>query len=94
MKIDIEMLWKEMEEMQDFIFYTINGLPFTIKKKNENHFNIYRDGRKITPTLRKKDMEFVINNPNNNTTFYKDKMFCASYALGVYSELCGNKRNC
>ena len=91
MKVDVENLWKEMEEMQGYVFYTINGLPFSIKKKNENRFNIYRDGRKITPTLSKKDLKFIINNPNEERHVYRDNMCCSSYALAVYSKLCKGK---
>ena len=90
MKIDIEMLWKEMEEMQGYVFYTINGLPFTIKKKNENCFDVYRGDKKLIP-IKKTDMKFIINNPNVERHIYRDNMRCASYALAVYSKLCEGK---
>lgn len=47
MKIDIENIWKEMAEMQDFVFYTKRGLPIKIKKRNENYFDVYRGDKNL-----------------------------------------------
>lgn len=90
MKIDIENIWKEMEEMQDFVFYTKRGLPIKIKKRNENYFDVYRGDKKLIP-IKKIDMEFVINNPNEKSEVYQKKMYCASYAFAVYSKICEEK---
>lgn len=90
MKVDVENLWKEMEEKQDLIFYTKEGLPIKIKKRNEHCFDVYRGDKKLIP-IKKIDMEFVINNPKEKSNVYQKKMYCASYAFAVYSKLCEKK---
>lgn len=81
--MDINELWNEMEKRDGDTFYTSRGLSFIIKQRTCNYFDVYRNGKKIR-SISKSDMEFILNHPNEQSSVYSKKMFCASYAASVY----------
>jgi len=81
--MDINTLWNEMIKRDGLTFYTVTGLPFIIEQKSYNYFDVYREGKKARP-ITKKNMEFILNHPNEPKSVYRDEMTCASYALAVY----------
>ena len=81
--MDINELWNEMEKRDGETFYTVTGLPFVIEQRTSNYFDVYRNDKKAR-LISKDNMEFILNNPNEQRSVYMNEMTCSSYALSVY----------
>lgn len=85
--MDINELWNEMAKLEGYTFETLSrGKSFTIKRRNDNYFDVYREGKKLRP-IKKQDMELILNNPNESVSFFTNDMQCASYAVSVYNTI-------
>lgn len=85
--MNINELWNEvLNYCNGHIFYTIKGLPFTLERKKSTYIYACRNGEHLRP-IAKNNMEFILNNPNENFLIYSKEMQCASYALAVFHEL-------
>lgn len=85
--MNINELWNEvLNYCNGHTFYTIKGLPFTLERKNSTYVYVNRNGKYVRD-ISKNNMEFILNNPNENFLIYSKEMQCASYALAVFHEL-------
>ena len=72
--MNINELWNEvLNYCNGHIFYTIKGLTFTLERKNSTYVCVYRN-RKYVRDIAKNNMEFILNNPNENFLIYSKEM--------------------
>lgn len=87
--MDINTLWNEVLNNCGKTFYTKTRLPFTYERSDSLKVRVYRQGSYVG-YINKKDLEFILNNPNEDRHVYRDNMRTSSYALALYDELVNN----
>ncbi|MCR5307418.1 MAG: hypothetical protein K6E24_00230 [bacterium] len=84
--MNINELWNEIKNSEGKTFYTVRGLPFTYELVNSFKLAVDRNGRNVG-YINKSDFEYIMENPNESTTFFQDAMRTASYALAIFNKL-------
>ena len=83
--MDINALWNEVLNNCGKTFYTKTRLPFTYEIVDSLKVRVNRQGSYVV-YINKKDLEFILNNPNEERHVYRDNMRTSSYALALYDE--------
>ena len=87
--MDINALWNEVLNNCGKTFYTKTRLPFTYERVDSLKVRVNRQGSYVG-YINKTDLEFILNNPNEDRHVYRDNMRTSSYALALYDELVNN----
>ena len=87
--MDINTLWNEVLNNCGKTFYPKTRSPFTDERVDSLKVRVNRQGSYVG-YINKKDLEFILNNPNEDRHVYRDNMRTSSYALALYDELVNN----
>ena len=84
--MDINELWNNILNTIGETFYTKTKLPFTYEKIDNYKVRILRQGSYVG-YVNKKDIDFILNNPNEQRHVYRDNTRTSSYALALFEKL-------